>query len=346
MSNLQASFTLRRGEFELRLDEEFPAGTVTAIVGPNGSGKTTLVQALAGFLPITTGQIRSGDRWLAQAETKLSLAPHQRSAVLLPQSASLFPHLTVAENILFGPRHQRLPNRDVILSHWLEELNLSELAERRPDQLSGGQRQRVALARALAADPQLLLLDEPAAALDVTGASEFRRVLAEQLATHSVTTLLISHSPADVLALADRVLLLEDGRVSFHGSATSLWERPAAGFAAHFVGTNTLPATLDPESRLQLDDGVSLMLASTPAAPGRVTVTVAPQSLFLQPAPGRLSWSTRVREVDAFDGGYVVRVERPQTLFIHLTPPEYWRQPLQPGAEVEVWVNPADLRVY
>ena len=224
------------------VDIEFgvAAGEVLAVLGPNGAGKSTALQLIAGLVPPDDGVVRAGERVLTDTSTGVQVATHRRRVGLLMQDPLLFPHLSVTANVAFGPRSSR-----AAAAHWLTEVDAADLADRMPRQLSGGQAQRVALARALAAEPDVLLLDEPLAGLDVTAATAMRKVLRRVLARDGRSAVLITHELLDVLTLADRVLILEAGRVVEIGSAAAVLARPRSRFGARFAGVNLVSGTAE-----------------------------------------------------------------------------------------------------
>ncbi|UCZ87983.1 sulfate/molybdate ABC transporter ATP-binding protein [Gordonia sp. WA4-43] len=230
----------------LRIDHRFTAGGTTAVVGPNGAGKSTMLRAIAGLV---RGDDRSrivlGDRVFCDATT--FVPPSRRGIALLSQDARLFPHLTVADNVAFAPSAQRLSRSEIRarVERWLTATEVTDLADRKPHQLSGGQSQRVAIARALAAQPRILLLDEPFRALDVDVASRLRALLRTLLADRDRTTIMVTHDPVDALGLADDILVLEDGRVVESGSARDVLTRPTSRFAASLSGLNLFVGRLD-----------------------------------------------------------------------------------------------------
>ncbi|HYZ67016.1 MAG TPA: ATP-binding cassette domain-containing protein [Mycobacterium sp.] len=215
------------------LEFDVAAGEVLAVLGPNGAGKSTALHVIAGLLRPDRGEVRVGQRVLTDTARGVHIATHDRRVGLLLQDPLLFPHLNVTRNVAFAPRTSR-----VAAAHWLVEVDAADLGDRLPRQLSGGQAQRVALARALAAEPDVLLLDEPLAGLDVAAATSMRKVLRRVLAREGRSAVLITHDLLDVLALADRVLVLEGGRVVESGATTTILAMPRSRFGARFAGVN------------------------------------------------------------------------------------------------------------
>jgi molybdate transport system ATP-binding protein len=215
------------------VDIEFDvaAGEVLALLGPNGAGKSTALHVIAGLVRPDSGVVRVGDRVLTDTSSNTHVATHARRVGLMLQDPLLFPHLSVARNVAFAPRSTRP-------AHWLSEVDAADLADRMPRQLSGGQAQRVALARALAAEPDVLLLDEPLAGLDVAAATAVRKVLRRVLARDGRSAVMITHEVLDVLTLADRVVILESGRVAETGSVAAVLATPRSKFGARFAGVN------------------------------------------------------------------------------------------------------------
>lgn len=227
---LEARLRATRGAFTLELDLEVHPARTLAIVGPNGAGKSTALAAIAGFVP-NDGTIRVGDRILDE------LGVESRRVGYVFQDYLLFPHLSVLENVAFGPRAAGVGRRDAraVASGWLDRLGLTKLAARRPSQLSGGQAQQVALARALATDPDVLLLDEPLAALDVEVRSAVRAELATHLTDFAGFTIVVTHSLADVTALAHDVIVVEAGRATQRGTPADLSRRPATAYVERLL---------------------------------------------------------------------------------------------------------------
>lgn len=228
---------------------EVAAGRTLALVGPNGAGKSTALSVVAGLVGAQEARVQLGDTVLDDAATHVPA--HRRQLGLLGQRALLFDHLSVLDNVAYGVRAAGLsrgPARERAAA-MLERVGLLDLAERRPRALSGGQAHRVALARTLAVDPQLLLLDEPMAALDVTTAAQMRTLLRAELAGR--TCLLVTHDLLDVLALADDIVVLENGRVAEHGPTADLVAAPRSRFLADLCGVNVIWGTPLDDATLQ-----------------------------------------------------------------------------------------------
>jgi iron(III) transport system ATP-binding protein len=208
------------------------SGELVAVLGPSGCGKTSFLLAVAGLLPLQSGSIAVGSRELSRVGH--TVAPDKRGVGWVPQEASLFPHLSVGENIGFAvPRGRDRASR---IDELASLVGLGDLTGRAPNQLSGGQAQRVALARALAPRPDVLLLDEPFAALDTQLRTALRREVAELLRTQGTTSLLVTHDQEEALTLADRVAVLRNGRLEQFGTPEEIYQHPASDWVAQFVG--------------------------------------------------------------------------------------------------------------
>ncbi|GAA3326331.1 sulfate/molybdate ABC transporter ATP-binding protein [Paeniglutamicibacter sulfureus] len=235
--------TLTARHFVVSLD--LARGETLAVLGPNGAGKSTLLSIMAGLLRPDSGTASIGERTLFDLDSARPqwLAPHARGTALLAQEPLLFPHLSVLENVAFGPRSKGTgaAKSRVAARRWLEATDTQTLAARKPGELSGGQAQRVAVARALAAGPDLLLLDEPMAALDIHAAPLMRRLLKHVLAERSA--IIITHDILDALMLADKVVILENGRITESGPTRDVLGRPRSRFAAGLAGLNLVTGT-------------------------------------------------------------------------------------------------------
>ncbi|RQW97384.1 ABC transporter ATP-binding protein [Micromonospora globispora] len=223
------------------LDLEIADGEFFALLGPSGCGKTTLLRTIAGLELSSGGSVRIGDRDVT------SLPPGQRDVAMVFQDYALFPHMTVRDNIAYPLRIKKVgkADRQDKAARTADELGLSALLDRRPGQLSGGQQQRVALARAMACHPQVFLLDEPLSNLDARLRLEARTFLKRLQRELGVTTVFVTHDQAEALALADRIAVMEGGRIRQVGTPTEVFRRPANTFVAGFIGStpmNLVPA--------------------------------------------------------------------------------------------------------
>jgi molybdate transport system ATP-binding protein len=234
------------------LEFDVAAGEVLAVLGPNGAGKSTTLHLIAGLVRPDSGEIRIGARVLTDTAAGVHIPTYDRRVGLLLQDALLFPHLTVTRNVAFAPRSSR-----AAATHWLAEVDAADLGDRMPRQLSGGQAQRVALARALAAEPDVLLLDEPLAGLDVSAATAVRKVLRRVLARDGRSAVLITHDLLDVLTLADRVIVIENGRIAESASAATFLTTPRSRFGARFAGVNLVGGTADADGTLTTQWGTA-----------------------------------------------------------------------------------------
>jgi molybdate transport system ATP-binding protein len=234
------------------------SGEVLAILGPNGAGKSTLLQVIAGLVRPDSGHVRVGDRVLADVATGVHVDTHDRRVGLLMQDALLFPHLSVIANVAFGARSGKRLNRRAsraIADRWLAEVEATDLAGRKPRHLSGGQAQRVALARALAAEPDVLLLDEPLTGLDVGAATAMRTVLRHVLVRDGRSSVLVTHDLLDVVTLADRVVILDAGRIVESGPTATVLAAPRSSFGARFAGVNLVAGRAGTDGTLLTDYG-------------------------------------------------------------------------------------------
>lgn len=214
------------------VDLKIEPGELFFLLGPSGCGKTTLLRSLAGFNVPEKGDILFGD------ERVNAVPPHQRNTGMVFQSYALWPHLTVAENVAFGLKEQKLPKEEVRTrtGKALEAVRMAEYAERKPNQLSGGQQQRIALARALVVRPRCLLLDEPLSNLDAKLRNEMRLEIRRVCKDHQLTTVYVTHDQKEALSIADRLAILEEGKILQVGTPQEVYRRPQSKFVANFIG--------------------------------------------------------------------------------------------------------------
>lgn len=333
-------------------------GELFFLLGPSGCGKTTLLRCVAGFTEPDSGRVLIGDRDITR------LPPHRRDTGMVFQSYALWPHMNVERNVGFGLEMRRTPAKQIArrVAEALDMVRMSDRARHRPNQLSGGQQQRVALARALVIRPQCLLLDEPLSNLDARLRLDMRSEIRRICKSSGLTTLYVTHDQKEALSMADRMAVLDDGRVQQAGTPRDVYLRPASRFVAGFVGeTNFLPGTLTAggDDSCRVLTAIGEMTGATPpsALPPSgtpVTVSVRPEVVQLGRAPvdrpnvfrGVLHDSVYLGEVaqhqlnipatdHAFSADTVLKV-------FELNPRILARDTRE---EVHAWIDPADVVV-
>ncbi|MFD4774419.1 ABC transporter permease [Streptomyces sp. NPDC058427] len=321
---------------ELTLDAG--AGTTIAVVGPNGAGKTTLLRALLGLTPRAHAALRLGELDVS------ALPTHRRGVAWVPQDGALFPHLSALANTAYGLRAQGVPRAEARrrARQWLDRLGVGHLSARRPSQVSGGQAQRIALARALATRPRLLLLDEPLAALDQTTRAHVRHTLRTHLAGFGGVCLIVTHDPVEAVSLADRVLVLEDGRVLQDAPPGEVTRHPHSPWVARMLGRNAWPGTATADG-LELRGGGVLVIADPLPAGTPALAVIAPEAVSVHRAePGgspRNIWAGTVREITTSGSRLRVLITSPQApdLVAEITPQAAAELGLADG--VPVWTS-------
>lgn len=347
---LDISCSVQRGQFDLEVELELRAGAVVAVLGPNGSGKSTLLRAIAGLQPITSGMVALSGKVLDDGSA-VFVRPRDRAVGVVFQDYALFPHLSVLENVAFGPRSRGCSRAEArrIASDALDQLNVADLARRRPAEVSGGQAQRVALARALATSPDVLLLDEPMAALDVETRDAVRAQLAAQLAAFEGIAVLVTHDPLDALLLADRVVVLESGRVVQDGTPADLAERPQSDYVAALMGVTLVRGTAAGTTLIIDADGGVLQLANDLGECPAMAV-IRPESVTLhrlQPeGSARNVWQGTVRSLQPMHDRVRVLIDGRPPVIATVTPSALAELGLHAGAPVWVSVKAVEIRGY
>lgn len=353
---LEASLRSRNFEMSMKLSD----GETLAILGPNGAGKSTLLGVISGLLRPDSGRAHIGGRQLFDLDggNHQWNAPHLRGTALLAQEALLFPHLNVLDNVAFGPRSKgrsKAAARE-IARLWLTEVDALHLESRKPAELSGGQAQRVAVARALAAEPELLLLDEPMSALDIHAAPLLRRVLKRVLDGRNA--IIVTHDVLDAYMLADRVIVVENGRISEEGPTRQVLERPRSHFAAGLAGLNLVSGIIT-EQGITTPDGRVFAGQHDPEwspALGQAGVAAFPPSavsVFLGEVHGspRNSFPVTIRDLEPHGDQIRVRAGGPGagergTLSADITPAASADLGLAPGVDVRFVVKSALVSIY
>ncbi|MGI5194279.1 ABC transporter permease [Streptomyces sp. CA-288835] len=325
------------GFTQLVLDAD--PGTTIAVVGPNGAGKTTLLRALLGLTPRAHAALRLGDTDVTP------LPPHRRAVAWVPQDGALFPHLTALANTAYGPRAHGVPRAEArrVAQDWLDRLAVGHLAHRKPAQLSGGQAQRVALARALAVRPRLLLLDEPLAALDQTTRAQVRHTLRRHLEGFGGVCLIVTHDPVEAVSLADRVLVLDEGRAVQDAPPAEVTRHPRSPWVARMLGRNAWPGTATADG-LQLADGGGRLVIADPLPTGTEALAIiAPEAVGVhreRPSGSpRNVWPGTVREITATGSRLRVLItsDRAPDVIAEITPQAATELGLADG--VSVWTS-------
>lgn len=345
--SLRAHVVVRRGALLVDVDLTVAPGEVLAVLGPNGAGKSTVLRVLAGLLVPDGGRVTIGDELWDDGDRHVPA--HERSLGMVFQDHLLFPHLSTTDNVAFGLRTRGVPKAEArtAAGAWLARVGLEGFGDRRPTQLSGGQAQRAALARALVGEPRLLLLDEPLSALDARTRLTVRAELRRHLAEFAGCTVLVSHDPVDAMALADRVVVVEDGRVVQEGAPAEVARAPRTDYVARLVGLSLLPGTGRGRS-VELDGGGAVAVAEE--AQGPVFVAVRPEtvSLYLSRPDGspRNVWPLTL--VSATPHGSTVRcdLEGEVSLTADVTATAFAELGLAPGARVWASVKASEVAVY
>jgi molybdate transport system ATP-binding protein len=348
---LRADVRLRLGALDLAVEVEVGDGEVVALLGPNGAGKTTVLRAVAGLQPIDEGRITVGDTVLDDPAAGVLVAPADRPVALVFQDYLLFPRLTVVDNVAFGLRARGAGRAEAraAAAGWLDRVGLASLAGARPGALSGGQAQRVALARALATEPLVLLLDEPLAALDARARVHVRAELRRHLRTFAGARLLVTHDPVDALVLADRLVIVESGRVTQQGTTAEVARRPRSEYVAELVGVNLLTGTASGDHAVRLESGAELVVADPVPGP-EVAVAVRPRAVSIHrhrpEGSARNAWPARVVDLEADRDRVRVQLGGRLAIVAEVTPQAVAELDLVPGVAVWASVKAVDLAVY
>jgi putative spermidine/putrescine transport system ATP-binding protein len=328
------------------LDLTIRAGEFIALLGPSGCGKSTALNCLAGLLPLTAGSIVMDDRRIDV------LPPQRRGFGMVFQNYALFPHLSVRSNIAFGLRMRKLPRAEVAArtAEGIRLVQLEEHADKLPGQLSGGQQQRVAIARAVVLRPDVVLMDEPLSNLDAKLRLEMRTEIRRLHQSLGLTTVYVTHDQAEALSLADRLVVLRDGRTQQIGTPEDLHERPASWQVADFMGfRNVFPMTVvDTAGGSATVEGAGMRLHGTAVGDLRagqsVKVAVRPEDVLVKDEGADGEGVPATVDVVEYQGREVAAEARTSSghpLHLHT---ELHR--LAPGDEIRVTVDPARLLVY
>ena len=346
--SLHATVAVERDGFDLDVTLDAEHGHTVAVLGPNGAGKSTLLSALAGLVPLARGRVVLGGDVLDDVSTGVHVRPEDRPVGVMFQDGLLFPHLTALDNVAFGLRARGARKTEArrVAAEWLERVGLTHRSAARPATLSGGEAQRVALARALVTDPTLLLLDEPMSALDVAVRADTRRDLLRHLASFPGVRVVVTHDPLEAAALAERLVVLEGGRVVQTGTPAELAARPRTQYVATLAGTNLFRGT---GRGYEIDVGGRPLVSAT-ALDGDVLAVVHPRAVALSvvhpEGSPRNVWQGVVDEVDVVDDRCRVRVGGALPIVAEVTAGSVGALDLVAGRAVWVSVKATELDVY
>ncbi len=348
-ATLDANVELQLGTLSLQVELHVDDRSLVVLVGPNGAGKSTLLRVLAGFEPIDAGAITLDGVTLDDPAAGVFVPPERRPVAMMFQDALLFRHLDALDNVAFGIRARgtRKARANDHAAELLTRLGLASEMHAKPHALSGGQAQRVALARALAIEPRALLLDEPLAALDAQTRVEVRRMLRDQLATYAGVRVLVSHDPLEALTLADRIVVLEAGRVTQTGTPDEVRLHPRSPYVAALLGVNLLMGRVTGDGRFVLDGGGELHVAANDTGAAIAIIDPTAISLFGAEPHGsaRNCWRAVVSDLDRASDRVRVHFATPFALTADVTPAAAAELALEPGAEVWCAVKATAIQV-
>jgi molybdate transport system ATP-binding protein len=346
---LDARIVRTIGSLMLDVTLETKPGEVVAILGPNGAGKTTMLRCLAGLLALTKGHIALDGVVLDDATSGAFVAAERRPIGVVFQDYLLFDHLTALENVAFGLRARGMRRGDARrrAAELLDRVGLAPMRQARPRSLSGGQQQRVALARALAGDPRLLLLDEPLAALDVTTRAEVRRELRSQLSEFDGVCVVVTHDPLDAYALAERVVILEGGRVSQAGPLHEVTTQPRSRYVADLVGTNLLRG-VSRGTQFTTESGATIMTSSEVEGSAFVAVPPTAVAIYRSAPDGspRNVWQATIADIDLLPDRARLRLDGPVPVVAEVTTAALDALELRTGDRVWVSVKATEVVPY
>ena len=347
--SLDAAIRLTLGPLDLEMVVTVEEGEVVALLGPNGAGKTTLLRAVAGLVPFQSGHVRLDGKVLEDTAKGEYVPTERRPIGFVFQDYLLFPHLSVLDNVAFGLRSSGASRQAAAATanQWLDRVGLQSYASSKPAELSGGQRQRVAIARALAPDPRLLLLDEPLAALDVTTRADVRRDLKRHLDSFQGIRLVVTHDPLEAVALADRLIVMENGHLVQTGTPAEVTEHPRSQYVADLVGVNLIRGEADHGS-VKLASGQ--VVAAAGAELGEVFAVVHPRAVSIHrnhpEGSPRNVWSGRATSIELLGNRVRVRIDGDVPMVAEVTPAALTELNLVEGGEVWLSFKSTDVAVY
>jgi len=330
-----ADFTALHG-----LSLDIKEGEFFTLLGPSGCGKTTLLRMIAGFNSIEGGEFYFGDKLIN------NVLAHKRDIGMVFQNYAIFPHLTVKENVAYGLKARKTPKAEINkrVNEALELVQISHLADRKPNELSGGQQQRVALARAFVIEPSVLLMDEPLSNLDAKLRVQMRTVIKKLQKRLGITTIYVTHDQEEALAISDRIAVMKDGYIMQVGTPIEIYEKPANPFVAGFIGvSNFIECNVTEDGMIDVKDEIKLKIDLKKEYVGPATISARPEQLVFSETgmPGTVLLST-------FLGDYIeyeVQLDDGQTMIIN----EYTKEHTNvyaDGEKVNISFDPKRVCVY
>ncbi|GAC1589383.1 MAG: ABC transporter ATP-binding protein [Acidimicrobiales bacterium] len=347
--SVAACVDLTLGPLHLDVDLHLDDDAVVALVGPNGAGKTTILRAIAGLAPIEHGTIHIDGQLVDDPAAGVHVGSEDRNVGVVFQEHRLFANLTALENVAFGLRARGVPRAEARAraATWLERVGVPDVTGQRPRELSGGQAQRVALARALVTEPTVLLLDEPLAAVDASARADLRHLLRSELNRCRGARLVITHDPVEAAALADRLVVLEHGRVTQEGPLADVTARPRTAWVATMVGLNLLHGA-GHDRTVELAGGE--IVATAEAATGPTFVAIRPNAVSLHrerpQGSARNVWPGTVGALHLAGDRARVPVSGPVSLIAEVTAGAVAELHLADGGPVWASVKATDVETY
>ncbi len=346
--SLDARFSMQLGTFSLAATLQVKAGETVALVGPNGAGKSTTLRAIAGLCGADHGHIRLAGALVDDGSPGAFVPPEQRDIGVVFQDHMLFPRMTIRENVAYGLRSRGVTRKlaRAVADKWLERVGIAERGAAYPAALSGGQAQRVALARALATKPGTLLLDEPLAAADASSRLSLRRMLRRQLEAFGGACVVVTHDLDDALALADRIAVLENGRVVQAGTVDALSRRPASRYVADLIGLNCIRGVCSGRT-LTVDGGARVQVGTAHEGPAIATLHPRAVALFRERPAGspRNVWRAPVDGTERSVDCVRVRVGGALPVIAEVTEAAVQELGLDDGGDVWVAIKATEIRV-
>ncbi|MCQ2398414.1 MAG: ABC transporter ATP-binding protein [Sphaerochaetaceae bacterium] len=315
-------------------------GEFFTLLGPSGCGKTTLLRMIAGFNSIEGGEFFFGEKLIN------SVPAHKRDIGMVFQNYAIFPHLNVKDNVAYGLRARKMPEEAIEnkVHEALELVQISHLADRKPNELSGGQQQRVALARAFVIEPSVLLMDEPLSNLDAKLRVQMRTVIKKLQKRLGITTIYVTHDQEEALAISDRIAVMKDGNIMQVGTPAEIYAKPQNPFVAGFIGiSNFIDCNVVSDNRVDINGELSVDIPLKKEYRGKAILSARPEQLFFskEGLPGKILFSTFLGDFVEYE----VRLDNGQTLTIN----EYTKDNsavYENGENVFISFDPARVSVY